>query len=363
MSSLFSQINSSLRRMFGGFGWSEGSNETDTFPARVHRRVESFFGASRMKYIAFAILVSIFFLYIVIIHDIEQAYQIQYNVSSFHRNPFQPSPISVPSKSPTVANETLMTLSPSASPTIFNGTALDGGSIIKGKSGSDPTYTLFVSIVMTMIAWMMMVQILTCIRRGGLSGSSTLVQRRQRMQEEQRRAIIEQFRFLQALGRRQLPPALLQRLRLAFVQRDFTGDDYEMLMQLDEAQGGVGASRNQRGAPSNVINRLPTHQLTQPDLDAMKKQANDGMRSQEISDIEESKRDPKPFSSNSPSVGDEGLLPKCQICLAPYEVGDNVRTLMCLHQFHQPCIDQWLQTNAVCPICKSHVATDEDIGS
>lgn len=47
------------------------------------------------------------------------------------------------------------------------------------------------------------------------------------------------------------------------------------------------------------------------------------------------------------------LLQEAQaVCLEPYARGDGVRTLPCLHQFHQICIDQWLGSSSNCPVCK-----------
>jgi hypothetical protein len=41
------------------------------------------------------------------------------------------------------------------------------------------------------------------------------------------------------------------------------------------------------------------------------------------------------------------------VCLAPYEAGDRVRTILCLHSYHADCIDPWLRLHGDCPICKT----------
>jgi hypothetical protein len=45
----------------------------------------------------------------------------------------------------------------------------------------------------------------------------------------------------------------------------------------------------------------------------------------------------------------------CVICLEEYEEGDDLRFLSCRHHFHLKCIDQWLSTSVVCPMCKGEV--------
>ena len=43
----------------------------------------------------------------------------------------------------------------------------------------------------------------------------------------------------------------------------------------------------------------------------------------------------------------------CSICLEKLKRHDVIRTLGCMHSFHQRCLDPWLQTNLICPLCRS----------
>merc|ERR1719419_1335386 len=45
----------------------------------------------------------------------------------------------------------------------------------------------------------------------------------------------------------------------------------------------------------------------------------------------------------------------CCICLEDFKEGDNIRRLPCLHIFHRDEIDQWLQRNHKCPICRTEI--------
>ncbi|CAN4087607.1 unnamed protein product [Withania somnifera] len=58
-------------------------------------------------------------------------------------------------------------------------------------------------------------------------------------------------------------------------------------------------------------------------------------------------------------LGESRRLPKpddniCPICLAEYQPSETLRTIPeCQHCFHVDCIDEWLQLNASCPVCRS----------
>ena len=51
----------------------------------------------------------------------------------------------------------------------------------------------------------------------------------------------------------------------------------------------------------------------------------------------------------------------CAICIADYNNNDVLRILPCGHNFHQECIDQWLNQSLLCPFCKRDIRTKEEI--
>lgn len=64
-----------------------------------------------------------------------------------------------------------------------------------------------------------------------------------------------------------------------------------------------------------------------------------------------------PLREVEAGVSDVNFSSKCVVCLSEFEVGEKVRTLPCVHEFHQPCIDQWLEGHRTCPICRVEIRT------
>ncbi|EOA39903.1 hypothetical protein CARUB_v10008582mg [Capsella rubella] len=95
---------------------------------------------------------------------------------------------------------------------------------------------------------------------------------------------------------------------LLHMDRDFTEDDYEMLLALDENNHRHGGASTQR------INNLPES-----------------------------------------TVQTDKFEETCVICLETPTIGDTIRHLPCLHKFHKDCIDPWLGRSKACPVCKSSV--------
>lgn len=138
-------------------------------------------------------------------------------------------------------------------------------------------------------------------------------------------SIAAMFNLMNSADNHQLTDEAFQRrLRIMLTRRDFNANDYDMLQQLDEESNGIPLQNirtNRRGADQNVIDQLPSH----------------------IIESNERNED----------------VQYCAICLGPFETGETIRTLLCLHQFHLQCSDQWLRQNACCPVCKvSILATD-----
>ena len=57
-------------------------------------------------------------------------------------------------------------------------------------------------------------------------------------------------------------------------------------------------------------------------------------------------------------TGEEG---KCTVCMGEMEVGDEGVRLSCGHQFHGPCVEQWLRGYvSSCPVCRKECGPPGD---
>lgn len=78
---------------------------------------------------------------------------------------------------------------------------------------------------------------------------------------------------------------------------------------------GEGTENNQQGVSQNILDQLPSRVFHQ----------------------------------------DRDRPEQCPICIENFKTGDKVRTLPCLHQFHEGCVDNWLRNKNTCPICKHQI--------
>lgn len=276
ISSSRSIIQTAYRRAISSLG--HGVDEETGIPAHrlVLDNLKRKFG-SRLQYILFGMTLLLFFAVITVSSSLEIKNPTSANSGTVQRS--QPPPI---------PDNQLRRKNPRTNPNFF------------------------VTIVATFFIWLSLINLLRYIRAWILLRTSA----NPTNQEQQHDNLLLLQRLL--LFSRSDPSGLPSRLRLALMQRDFTGDDYELLQQLDNGN----SPQPQRGATDGEINRLPVHLVSQADLEA--------------SQIEEA----------------TSSYRSCSICLAPFEVGEEVRTTRCMHQFHKPCIDRWLRANAVCPVCK-----------
>ncbi len=48
----------------------------------------------------------------------------------------------------------------------------------------------------------------------------------------------------------------------------------------------------------------------------------------------------------------------CCICLQQYKIEEKIVEMYCNHLFHSECIDEWLNNNPTCPICRMDVINE-----
>jgi hypothetical protein len=48
----------------------------------------------------------------------------------------------------------------------------------------------------------------------------------------------------------------------------------------------------------------------------------------------------------------------CAVCMADFEISEDLRSLHCTHHFHKECIDKWLGVAKTCPVCKGEVCSE-----
>lgn len=268
-----------------------------------------------------------------------------------------------------LSNQTLI---PTSSPTVFNSTF--HGNNTKSPStannyvpinritSSDSNSDVFLYIVLTMAFMYSLVVILRMFH---------VLRQRQRMvgmvnnMSNNTGQIRQLLQSLSRPGRGAGNSSdIRSRLRLAMMNRDFTGDDFDLLRQLDDMESH-GQYAPGPGLEQGEINRLPLHTITEKELLLSAVSPTTNTNTTTSSDTEGDALIPgTDIANNNNNINNKNSNSNvntskcCSVCLAPYEVGDSVRTITCLHQFHRECIDTWLRTHSTCPICKFAVVVD-----
>ncbi|KAL1348424.1 E3 ubiquitin-protein ligase SDIR1 isoform X1 [Arachis duranensis] len=132
------------------------------------------------------------------------------------------------------------------------------------------------------------------------------------------------------------------RLQLALLDREFDELDYETLRALD--------SDNVPTAPSMTeeeINALPVHKYK---VSGPQNSGTGSSMQQGSSSTPAEKKQDNSNVAGSMKASDDELT--CSVCLEQVNIGDVLRSLPCLHQFHANCIDPWLRQQGTCPVCK-----------
>ncbi|OMO96798.1 Zinc finger, RING-type [Corchorus olitorius] len=130
------------------------------------------------------------------------------------------------------------------------------------------------------------------------------------------------------------------RLQLALLDREFDDLDYETLRALDADNVPSSSSMSEE-----EINALPVHKYKV----YAPQSGESSMQQASSSNSPQKKQDPNNAVGSMKSSDDELT---CSVCLEQVNVGETIRSLPCLHQFHASCIDPWLRQQGTCPVCK-----------
>ncbi|KAF4354473.1 hypothetical protein G4B88_019942 [Cannabis sativa] len=129
------------------------------------------------------------------------------------------------------------------------------------------------------------------------------------------------------------------RLQLALLDREFDDLDYETLRALDADNAPTAHSMTEE-----EINALPVHKYKVADLQ------NSASSMQQASSSASAEKQGSNDAVGNAKASEDELT--CSVCLEQVNVGEVLRSLPCLHQFHANCIDPWLRQQGTCPVCK-----------
>nr|XP_023899092.1 E3 ubiquitin-protein ligase SDIR1-like isoform X2 [Quercus suber] len=136
------------------------------------------------------------------------------------------------------------------------------------------------------------------------------------------------------------------RLQLALLDREFDDLDYDTLRALDSVNTSTTPSMSEE-----EINTLPVHKYR---VAGSENHSSSRQQASSSSGPGETKQDFRKADGSIRGPDDELT---CSICLEQVNMGELVRSLPCLHQFHANCIDPWLRQQGTCPVCKFSVGS------
>ncbi|MED6158576.1 E3 ubiquitin-protein ligase sdir1 [Stylosanthes scabra] len=151
--------------------------------------------------------------------------------------------------------------------------------------------------------------------------------------------------------RLQMPPSIALasqgrlhglQLQLALLDREFDDLDYDTLRALDSDNVSTTPSMTEE-----EINALPVHKYK---ISGPQRSTSSMQQPSSSTATDTEKKQDNSNGVGSMKSSDDELT--CSVCLEQVSVGDVLRSLPCLHQFHANCIDPWLRQQGTCPVCK-----------